>query len=369
MVLISRGHSVRFFANDIYKPLIVDRGIHFVSIGTSKEAKVVELNPLFWDKDFAGTTVLQGYFLLSLHRLYKALLAHLGSGQTIILSNTVALAERTIQEKYDIPLATCPLAPTALNKVVTKIDHNRVVAPKINAFRTELGLPPITNILDSWVHSPQQVIGLFPEWFAPYRSDWADTVRLTDFPLFDESDQTFLPPDMVTFLDAYETPLVFTFGTGMRFAHQFFEESVKACLLLDKPGILLSRHSDHIPDNLPASIKHFRYVPLSLLLKHASLIVHHGGIGTCSQAFRAGVPQLINPLAHDQFDNAKRVMELGLGSVIKNTDFSSFNIAPLINQLLRSQEIKKNCLDVKHLFNNSAFEHQICSLAEELPSL
>ena len=41
------------------------------------------------------------------------------------------------------------------------------------------------------------------------------------------------------------------------------------------------------------------------------------GVGTVSQALRAGVPQLIVPFSHDQPDNAARVVKLGCGAVVK----------------------------------------------------
>lgn len=53
------------------------------------------------------------------------------------------------------------------------------------------------------------------------------------------------------------------------------------------------------------------FAPLSRLLPYAKALVHHGRIGTASQAFAAATPQLITPFAHDQFDNAARVERLG----------------------------------------------------------
>ena len=40
-------------------------------------------------------------------------------------------------------------------------------------------------------------------------------------------------------------------------------------------------------------------------------------MGTTSQAFAAGIPQVIRPLAFDQFDNAERVEKLGCGRWLK----------------------------------------------------
>ena len=44
-------------------------------------------------------------------------------------------------------------------------------------------------------------------------------------------------------------------------------------------------------------------------------LVHHGGIGSTAEALRAAVAQLVQPWAwaFDQFNNAQRVVALGLG--------------------------------------------------------
>jgi rhamnosyltransferase subunit B len=53
--------------------------------------------------------------------------------------------------------------------------------------------------------------------------------------------------------------------------------------------------------------------PLSEILPKARLLVHHGGIGTAADALREGVPQWLFPSAHDQADNAQRLVDLGVG--------------------------------------------------------
>lgn len=54
-------------------------------------------------------------------------------------------------------------------------------------------------------------------------------------------------------------------------------------------------------------------VPLRHLLPRAAAPVHHGGIGTTAEALRAAVPQLVLLWAFDQFDDAQRVVVLGVG--------------------------------------------------------
>jgi rhamnosyltransferase subunit B len=60
-----------------------------------------------------------------------------------------------------------------------------------------------------------------------------------------------------------------------------------------------------------------RYSPFSQLLPQCAALVHHGGIGSCAQALAAGIPQIIQPCAHDQFENARCVQALGAGEHLK----------------------------------------------------
>lgn len=64
-------------------------------------------------------------------------------------------------------------------------------------------------------------------------------------------------------------------------------------------------------------------------------MVHHGGIGTLSQAFAAGVPQLIMPMAHDQFDNAARAIKLGVAEKLHVRQFKGPAVADKLTTMLR----------------------------------
>ena len=39
------------------------------------------------------------------------------------------------------------------------------------------------------------------------------------------------------------------------------------------------------------------------LLPRAAMFVYHGGVGTLAQPIKAGIPHLVVPNGHDQFDN------------------------------------------------------------------
>jgi rhamnosyltransferase subunit B len=158
-------------------------------------------------------------------------------------------------------------------------------------------------------------------------------MQLTSFPLYDEANVRPLTTDQAAFLDAGTPPVVATFGTAMRHALPYFTAIAEGLSRAGLRGILLTPHREQVPSALPPGVIHLDYVPLSLLLPKCAVMVHHGGIGTASQALKAGIPQLIMPMTHDQPDNALRLHRLGVAEWLKPTQFTSDRIARVLQQM------------------------------------
>ena len=75
-------------------------------------------------------------------------------------------------------------------------------------------------------------------------------------------------------------------------------------------GMLVSPFRDQLPARLPPAVMCVDSIPFGRLFPRAAAVVHHGGIGTSAQALKAGVPQLVMPMAFDQHDNADRLVRL-----------------------------------------------------------
>jgi len=97
---------------------------------------------------------------------------------------------------------------------------------------------------------------------------------------------------------------------------------------------------------MPDGVRHVDFVPFRWLLKRSAMLVHHGGIGSMSQALAAGVPQVIMPMAHDQFDNAARVERLGVGRSLPTKRFRGPALADMIRGLLDDSAVAGRCRDV-----------------------
>ena len=83
--------------------------------------------------------------------------------------------------------------------------------------------------------------------------------------------------------------MVFTPGSANRHAVAFFDAAVEATRRLRKRALFVTAYREQLPASLPVHVHHVGYAAFSTLFPRAAAVVHHGGIGTCAQAFAAGV--------------------------------------------------------------------------------
>jgi rhamnosyltransferase subunit B len=390
--LARRGHAVTVFANAHFEPLVRRLGLEFVAVGTDREFREIMRDPELWHPTRGWRKVFEGTVNQILPLQYEALKAHLVPGRTVVVAATLALGARVLQDETGVPTATLHLQPSVMRSVhatpklpgapiprwsprwmkrlmfwaADRLVIDPVVGPPLNAFRATRGLPPVDKVTSDWWHSPDLVIGLFPEWFAAPQPDWPPQMRLTGFPLFDERGLAPLPAELVRFLDAGGPPVAFTPGSAMAHGRPFFDAAAEACARLGRRGLLLTRHTDHLPPRLPAGVIHVPYAPFSELLPRCAAIVHHGGVGTTAQAFAAGVPQLVMPMSHDQPDNADRVRRLGTGDEIPVRAFRGAAVAKKLRRLIESRDVAARCREIAGRFAGEKPLERTCDLIEKL---
>jgi rhamnosyltransferase subunit B len=209
-----------------------------------------------------------------------------------------------------------------------------VALADINAARAARALAPVKTLMDWIAAVPDLSLTLFPDWFAPTQPDWPRPLVRGDFPLFDPNGDAQPAPGLIAFLQAGTPPLVFTHGTGNTQAAAYFRHAYAAATRLGRRAIFLTPHRDQVPAILPPTMLWQAYVPLRALLPHAAALIHHGGIGTTAEALRAGTPQLVVPLAHDQFDNGARVAALGAGASLPAARLNERRLVRTLGALL-----------------------------------
>jgi rhamnosyltransferase subunit B len=387
-----RGHDVTLLTSTYFEGLAERARLPFVGIGTVEDFQAAMDHPDLWHPTRGFRAVAEFGPLRWMRHGYQLVAERYVPGKTVVVSSMLGFGARIAQEKLGVPLATVHLQPTALYSKYAPPDLgptadrpwfprwakrlmfwigyrfiiDPVVAEKTNAFRAELGLPPVRHFLDRWIHSPQCVIGLFPSWFSPPQPDWPPNVTLTSFPLFDERGLAELPQDVERFLAEGEPPVVFTPGSAMKQGQAFFAAAIEACQKLGRRGVLLTRFPEQVPSPLPPGVRHFEYVPFSQVFPLAAAVVHHGGVGTTAQALAAGVPQLIMPLSHDQPDNAARVRRLGVGSSLSPQAFRGPAVAEALAGLTGSPEVAARCREIADRLRGADPFTEACRAIEAL---
>ena len=389
LALQSRGHDVTLLTNEFYGEQIRASGLKFVALGTIAEGEKVLSDPRLWDSQKAFNCIAELVIVPNIRRLYR-LIEERADSRTVVVASGICLGARVAQEKLGVPLATVHLQPSMLRTVhdaglvgripmgprvprilkrafywvADRLLIDRLLAPEVNAFRAELGLAPVDRLFAGWIHSPQLVLGLFPDWFAPKQPDWPASLHLPGFVLYDANPRAEASSEAEEFLAAGPPPVLFTPGSGAATLSDFFRESVEACRAAGLRGMLVTNFLEQVPRDLPPGVRAFPYVPFSRILTRCAAIVYPGGIGTLAQTIQAGVPHLVVPHAHDQPDNAGRVLRLGLGKYIYPGKYRGGKVAALLKGLLANREIAERCRNSAARIDSAAALERACSLIE-----
>jgi UDP:flavonoid glycosyltransferase YjiC (YdhE family) len=390
--LRARGHDVVIVTAGPFEQTVTRAGLGFRETVSAEIFNQLSRHPDLWNS-YRGLKLVLGSVASYLRLGYERVAEVYEPGRTVLVGHALSFGTRLFEETHAVPAATLHLAPSIFRSdfeqpaiapgrdltwaprwvkrsfwwAADRVLSDPPIVPKLNAFRHELGLPPVSRVFRDWLHSPQRVIALFPDWFAPPQPDWPPALRLTGFPQYDESDQQQLSPTLLEFLDTGSPPVVFTPGSANQDAAAFFRGAVDAATRLNRRAVLLTRFTEHLP-TLPPAVHHEGYAPLSRLLPRCAALVHHGGIGTLAQALAAGVPQLTMPMGFDQPDNTTRLIRLGVARWIAPSRFTGERVAPLLDTLLTDPAIASSCAKYAALLKDGSALSRTCDLLEALSS-
>lgn len=376
--LRERGHDVTLATNPHFAADVAAAGLELVEVALAEDYDRLTRQRGLWGPITGFGVVFREAAFGLFEKVWSLLEQRVRPSETIVVAHGLDLASRVAAEKWRLPVASAifapmalwsgetpprmsagfaaPLAPRWLHRFqFSALDVTivrQVIQPKIEAFRAAQGLPPLRERLIDWYYRVAPPVCLFPDWYlspdGELPSDWPAGTVTTGFPLGDGvagRDKHPLIDSLVAFLDVGDPPIVFTPGSAMRFGHRFFEAAVDACQRLDRRGVLLTKYAEQLPNKLPTNVIAPGFTPLAQLLERSAAFVHHGGVGSSARGLAAGVPQLVQPKAFDQFDNAWRLRRLGVAEELTTSRFTGRRVAQSLERLLTSPSVSQA---VKH---------------------
>ena len=391
LALKRRGHDVTVITNEHFRRAVEQTGLNFAPAGTDAQYAAALDHPDFWHPT-KGPAALFGLAIAAMPETFERVAELHKPGETVLVAPPQALGAPVAAEKLDIPFVSAFPNPLLLRSVHSppktpmmsipswvgpwgvglfyrylerKIDG--LLGEQVNAYRASLGLLTRRLVYRSWRDQSARIIGLWPEWLYGRQPDWPENASVTGFIEYDGTATVTGAAD-----DAFDPggvddhPMVFTCGTAMAQGRDFYAAAAEACRILDRPGLLLTQHTRQLPSSLPPNVRHVRYAPLTRLLPRASALVHHGGAGTMGRGLRAGIPQVIMPLAYDQFDNLDRVKRLGVGEGVKRKGLTGRKMARVLHRLLESPAVSDRCKYYASRLRESDPLEQTCELIESV---
>ncbi len=374
MELQSRGHQPVLATMEYYREKIVDAGLEFTPVSPNlqqpkeQEQEMIEriMEPKtgarFLTEEIIYPAIRESYADL-LEAVIDAdlLITHpaapagpLVGRQTGMPWISTVLAPLSFFSAYDMPVppfwqwtSSLRVLGPKFTKIFLDTMKSQYKAKAVATFRDEIGVEDYGNPVFDGQHSPTCVLAMFSKLFAQPQPDWPPHTHLTGFCFYDGRHEPPMSRELLNFLDSGSPPVVFTLGSSAVWvARDFFNQSIEAIKKIGRRAILIIGDDRNKPGELPEGILAVDYAPYQSLLSRAAAVIHHGGVGTTSQALLAGVPTLIVPFAFDQSDNADHARRLGTSRTVYRQKYKAHRVARELNALLNDESYASKANEV-----------------------
>lgn len=370
--LVERGHDVTLYTHEFYAETARRAGVRVVAADTRDgyERQIADSHNLLREVVGDIDNLVDFYRRHGLFEQIRFEYTHAAAvirdrrpGDVVVVArHTSGLAALMLRESFGVPAVWVGLAPTQY--MATPLNERifpRGLGAPVNELRAGFGLPPVTR-WGTWLRSADVHIGLWPEWFDDAGEPAPAGVALTGFLLNDEAETGELPSDVDALLRA--KPVLITGGSGQLLHGDWYRVAVEACARVGRPAILVCRHRELVPADLPPGVHWFPALPFATVMPRVAAVVHHGGVLTGARAVASGVPQLV--LAHgiDRPDNAARMRRVGVGEWLPAARWDPAEAAASLRRLLDDPGYARRVRDLAPSVNAAAGATAACERME-----
>jgi MGT family glycosyltransferase len=116
---------------------------------------------------------------------------------------------------------------------------------------------------------------------------------------------------------------------------------VISCLAATPHRYIVSKGPLHAEIELAPNMWGAEFVPQASVLPLADLVITHGGNNTTTECLHFGKPMIVLPLFWDQYDNAQRMADLGLGARLDPYGFTDAQMHEALGRLLADGALRE----------------------------
>lgn len=339
-VLAACGHRVRMAVNAAMVPYAREADLEAVDMGTplgQAEAQRGARSWNHWHTVRSGTA-----FTLNTERMQEEIniqypiLREACVDADLLISTTIRLVGSMVHAGLGIPWLT--VAPVSSDFFETPdaepaqpSEHLEKVFERWNL------LAHLPRLTDRNFRADRTLLASSPRFFQPDPKQYPD-IQVTGF-WFPEPVSWHPDHELVQFLESDPPPMALTFSSlPLEQPDEVLAVHIRAAERLGHP-LLIQRGWGFSDCRLPPGTDKHRvrfadFIPHDWLFSRVAGAIQHGGIGSLAQAMRQGCPVIVEPYGNDQFFNAMRVMQLGIGLAVNPTRLTGKGLAGAMEKLL-----------------------------------
>jgi MGT family glycosyltransferase len=213
---------------------------------------------------------------------------------------------------------------------------HRPVWTEFSSWVTEQGAPPLPDL--AFMHDGTLNLYIYPgladyQRSRPLPPSWHrldSSVR--------ETDATFTLPDP---LATGDSPLIYFSLGSLGSADVQLMRRVINCLAATSYRYVVSKGPLEAEIDLAPNMTGAEFLPQTSVIPLCDLVITHGGNNTVTECLHFGKPMIVLPLFWDQYDNAQRMHELGLGLRLDTYQFTDSQMHNALARLLADVALHK----------------------------